>query len=153
MVGVFMMFVSIKSFIFNGELWKVGGVLWIEYLEYYNGCCTGWLSVTKKMKEIELDKWKWLIWALWKEYLELFDFDFAYSYDQLLHFKRGLEYDQLSMFMRVFAIIGEFLVVDQMYRSCDCSFDMVTYLGSDHIRYDILVFSWSSWSILVISHS
>ena len=44
----------------------------------------------------------------------------AYLCDQLLHFGRGLEYDSLSTSVCVFVFMGESLVVDRVYRFCDC---------------------------------
>jgi len=74
----------------------------------------GWL----KLKEMDSYEWKCLIWALWKEYIVLFDFHSVHSYvTHLLHFGHHLEYNSLYMLTCVCISMGESLAVDRMYLS------------------------------------
>jgi len=67
---------------------------------------------------MESYEWKCLIWALWREYIVLIDIGSVHSYvTHLLRFGHDLEYNSLYMRTYVSIYMGEFLVVDRMYRS------------------------------------
>ena len=57
--------------------------------------------------------------------------------DQLLRYRHDLEYDSLSMFMYDFTSMGDFLVVDRVYRSRGCPLARVVSLNIlSHFSYD-----------------
>ena len=73
--------------------------------------------------------------------------------DQLLHSWHGLEYDSLSTFVYIFASMGEFLVVNQVYWSCDFSRRVASLVRLVHFSYGRFSAIWNSWSRLVILHT
>ena len=96
-----------------------------------------------------------MIWALWKEVSSLIRLWFyKFLYDHLLRIGYGLECDLLPIYIHVFIFTGEFLVVDRVYRFCDCSHGRVTSLGRlDHFSYGIFGVVWESRRILLVLHA
>jgi len=73
--------------------------------------------------------------------------------DQQLHCGHGLEYDSLSTSVCVFASMGEFLMVDRVYRSCDCPPGRVASLVRlGHLSYERFSVVWDSRGIPLVLH-
>ena len=95
-----------------------------------------------------------MIWALWKEVSSLIRLWFyKFLYYHLLRIGYGLECYLLPIYIHVLMFTGEFLVVDRVYRSCDCSHGRVTSLGRlDHFSHGIFGDVRESRSILLVLH-
>ena len=62
---------------------------------------------------------------------------YIFLYDHLLRFGYGLECDLLPIPTRVFISMGEFVVVDWMYQSCDRLSGRVSFLVRlNHFIYE-----------------
>ena len=72
------------------------------------------------------------------------------------HFRLGygLNCDSLPILTRVFISMSESLVVDRVYRSCDCPLGRVKFLDRfGHFSYGIYGVVWESRSMLLVLHA
>ena len=78
------------------------------------------MIVDNYIKEMESYERKFLVWSLWEKNLMLFDFCSVYFYMTI-----DIVLDMIwsvirSIPLHVHISIGKFLVVDWVYRSCEC---------------------------------